>query len=314
MIQPRRLLRDPLIHFLAVGALLFAAYYALHGRAVSAADDRTIEVDRAKLLSFLQYQSMAFQPGYFQAQFDAMPAAAKHELIDKYVREEALYREARAMGLADSDYVIRRRVVEKILYLLDDVATESFAPTDAQLQAYYQAHKDRYEVIPSLTFTQVFVDAAIKRPKSAAALAEDLRRELMLKKAGFNDAPAYGDRFPYQQNYIGRDTDFIKAQFGPAFEESLVKLEPSDHTWYGPIHSQFGYHLVLVTAHTPAHLPALADVREEVRDDLLRDSLQANRDKAVADLVGRFKVRLKDIALPPVNPAIAASRQAGGQP
>ncbi|HEV2703977.1 MAG TPA: peptidylprolyl isomerase, partial [Steroidobacteraceae bacterium] len=291
----RRLLRDPLLHFLAVGGLLFAAYYALAGNSRAAADDRTIEVDRSGLLAFLQYQSAAFQPQYFNAQFDAMPRAAKQELIDKYVQEEALYREAQAMGLSQGDYVIRRRVVQKILYLLDDAASESFAPTQAQLQAYYLAHRERYEVIPALTFTQVFVDEAIRRPKSAAAIAEDLKRQLTVNKAGFNDAPAYGDRFPYQQNYVGRDTDFIKAQFGPQFEESIVKLEPSVHTWYGPLRSQFGYHLVLVTAHTPAHLPALADITVQVRDDLLRDALQSQRDKAVADLVARFKVKLKDI-------------------
>ncbi|HEY4340672.1 MAG TPA: peptidyl-prolyl cis-trans isomerase [Steroidobacteraceae bacterium] len=290
-----RLIADPLLHFLVVGGMLFGIYRFVAGAAVTGVDDRTIEVDRSKLLTFLQYQSMAFEPKYFNAQLDAMPAQARQELIGKYVQEEALYREAQAMGLSEGDYVIRRRVVQKILYLLDDTTTESFSPTDAQLQAYYAAHKGRYQVIPALTFTHVFVDDSIKRSQSAEMVAENLKLELAAKRAGFNDAPAYGDRFPYQQNYVGRDAEFIKGQFGSQFEEAVLKLPPSQHTWYGPIKSQFGYHLVLVTGHAPPYLPALAEVREEVKDDLLRDSIVSYRDKAVADLVGRFKVRVKDL-------------------
>jgi peptidyl-prolyl cis-trans isomerase C len=296
MNQLRRVLCDPLVHFLAAGGLLFAAYYMINGPSISSVDNKTIEVDRSRLLTFLQYQSMAFQPRYFNAQFDAMAPQARRELIDKYVQEEALYREAQAMGLTEGDYVIRRRVVQKILYLLDDTTTESFAPTAAQLQAYYVAHEERYQVIPSLTFTHVFVDDSIRRPQTAEALAEKLKRELATRKVGFNDATAYGDRFPYQQNYVGRDAEFIKAQFGPQFEEAVLKLPPSDHTWYGPVRSQFGYHLVLVTGHAPPYLPPLADVREQVKDDLLRDSITSYREKGVADLVARYKVRLKDIS------------------
>ncbi len=291
-----RLLRDPLVHFLAVGGLLFAAYHVVAAPPATIIDSRTIEVDRARLLVFLENQSMAFQPKYFNAQLDAMPEQARKELIDKYVREEALYREAESMGLSDGDYVIRRRVVQKILYLLDDATAESFAPTQAQLQAYYLTHRNRYEVAPSLTFTHVFVDGSMKRSRTAESVAADLKRELVAKGAGFNDAPAYGDRFPYQQNYVGRDADFIKAQFGPQFEQAVLQLQPSDHSWYGPIRSQFGYHLVLVTARVPAFLPPLADVRDQVKDDLLRDSIEAYRDKAVSDLVARFKVKLVDIA------------------
>jgi parvulin-like peptidyl-prolyl isomerase len=292
-----RLLRDPLLHFLAAGGLLFGAYYLFAGPATAPAEDKTIEVDRAKLLTFLQYQSMAFEPKYFNTQLDAMSPQARRELIDKYVQEEALYREAQAMGLSQGDYVIRRRVVQKILYLLDDTTTESFDPTDAQLQAYFTAHQDRYSQADALTFTQVFVDGSIARPQGAEAQAERLKRELTAKRAGFTDAGAYGDRFPYQQNYVARDDEFVKAQFGREFADAVLKLQPSDRTWYGPIKSQFGYHLVLLTAHSPRYLPPLAQVREEVKDDLMRDSIEAYRNKGVADLVGRFKVKLQGISI-----------------
>lgn len=308
----KQVLRDPLLHFLAAGGILFAVYHLIEGPRTTAADDNTIVVDKSKLLTFLQYQSKAFEPKFFKAQFDAMSERRKQDLIDQYVHEEALYREAKAMGLAQGDYVIRRRLVQKMLYLIDDTATESFSPTEAQLRSYYLKHKDRYEVAPSLTFTQVFVDSDIKRADNAEQVAEHLKRELTVKGAGFNDAPAYGDRFPYQQNYVERDPEFIQHQFGAAFAAAVMRLKPSDRTWYGPIESQFGYHLVLLTRHEPAYLPKLSAIRAQVRDDLLRATIATYRSKAVADLVSRFKVKLNGISIRPgLNLTADAKLQAG---
>ena len=304
-------LRDPLFHFLLAGGLLFAAYQLIdRPRAIAASGDSTIEIDRSKLLTFMQYESVAFQPKYFSAQFDAMSDKQKRDLISKYVREEALYREAQAMGLSEGDYVIRRRAVEKMLYLIDDTAAESLTPGNAELEAYYLAHRDRYEVAPSLTFTHVFVDSQIRRGQPAERIAEQLRQELQAKDAGFNDAPAYGDRFPYLQNYVDRDPSFIEHQFGGEFAAAVTKLTPSNRSWYGPIKSQFGYHLVLVTRRVPAYLPKLADIRNEVHDDFLRDQVADNREKAVADLIARFKVKLDDLSLRP-DESLADAKRAG---
>lgn len=312
MSRLKRFLRDPLLHFLLAGGLLFAAYQAIEGPRADTNDANTITVDRTKLLTFLQYQSVAFQPSYFEAQLNAMPEAQKRELIAKYVREEALYREAQAMGLTEGDYVIRRRMVEKILYLFDDAATESFAPTDAELQAYFQKHLSDYTVAPSLTFTHVFVDSAIKRTQGAERYAEQLKQELEAKHAGFNDAPAYGDRFPYLQNYVGRDPAFIEHQLGKDFAAAVMKLAPSEGIWYGPIKSQFGYHLVLITRHDQPFVPKLDDVKAAVKDDLLRDTISAYREKAIADLIKRFKVKVADLSPPRAKDLTAdAARNTG---
>src|SRR6185437_1382394 len=111
-----------------------------------------------------------------------------HPLSDRYVREEALFREASAMGLAEGDYVIRRRLVQKMLYLLDDTATESFAPSDATLLSYYHAHEDRYRDAPTMTFTHVFVDDAATHPEGGERAASVLKQELEARHAGFDAA------------------------------------------------------------------------------------------------------------------------------
>src|SRR6185437_16998911 len=207
------LLRDPLVHFLVAGGALFGLYRVVHGPQVTTtADTRTIAVDATALLNFMQYESMAFKPDYFRTALGSLPADQKQALIDRYVREEALFREASAMGLAEGDYVIRRRLVQKMLYLLDDTATESFAPNDAALLGYLHAHEDRYREAPTITFTQVFLEDAIVRPEGGERAAERLKRELEAHHVGFDRAPRYGDRPPYLQNYIRRTAAFVENQ------------------------------------------------------------------------------------------------------
>src|SRR5689334_1698 len=147
----RRLIRDPLLHFLVAGAALFAIWRVLHGPAPPAEEDRTIVVDHRSLLRFMQNEETAFQPEYFESKLASLSPEERRKLVDEYVREEALVREATAMGLADGDDVLRRRMAQKMLYLMDDVATQSFTPGEAALQKYFLDHQERYRIAPELT-------------------------------------------------------------------------------------------------------------------------------------------------------------------
>jgi len=293
----KRFFGDPLLHFLLVGGLLFAAFYIIRGPQPAIDDGKTIVVDRAKLLNFMQYQSNAFRQDFFAKQFDSLSPDEMGALVDKYVREEAMFREANALGLMDGDDVIRRRMVEKMRFLIDDSVTEAFHPSEAQLQAFFDAHKDRYEVAPSLTFTHVFIDSE-KRPKDAETVAEKLKKELQTKHATFQDAPEYGDRFPYSQNYVNMTPDFIQNQLGNGFVEALMKLQPSDTAWQGPIKSQFGYHVIMLTEHKPAYLPKLSEVHDQVKEDMLRDRVRLFREKSAKDLVKHYKVKIEGLSVP----------------
>jgi parvulin-like peptidyl-prolyl isomerase len=184
-----------------------------------------------------------------------------------------------------------------MMYLMDDAASGTFTPSEADLQRYFQSHQGAYRGPATVTFTHVFVDNEVKHPAGAEKTAGALKQTLERKRAGFADAPAYGDRFAYLQNYVGRTPDFVGSQFGVGFAKALAGLQPSTH-WQGPIRSDYGWHLVLLTERNPSELPKFADVREQVKDDMLRDALSANRRKEIADLVGRYKVELKDLPKP----------------
>lgn len=300
-----RPLRDPLVHFLVAGGVLFGLYRFVHGpEATSRGDAGTITVDSASLLNFMQYESMAFKPDYFRTALASLPVDQKRDLITRYVREQALFREASALGLAEGDYVIRRRLVQKMLYLLDDTATESFAPSEATLLSYFHAHEDRYREAPTMTFTHVFIDDSIARPEGAQRAANRLKQELEARHVGFDGAPGYGDRPPYLQNYIERTASFIENQLGSGFASQVTALQPSAH-WQGPIRSSYGYHLVLLTQREEARLPDLQQIRQQVSDDLLRDVVAAYREKAVNDLITHYQVKVTDVG---ASASLASSR------
>jgi hypothetical protein len=297
MASLRRILREPLLHFLLAGGAL----YLLHGLfAVNGedADSRHIVVDRPALLRFMQYQARAFEPESFAASFDAMGAAQRRQLIDQYVREEVLYREAQALGLTQGDYVMRQRLVQKMSFLLE--AQPEGEPAEIELQEYLKANEAMYRVEPSWTFTHVFVDPALHGGQQVAGrAARALLATLNARRAAFNDAPAYGDRFAFTQNYVERTTDFVASHFGAEFAAALQDLPVDATVWQGPLRSNHGWHLVMLTAHSPGRIPSLAEVRMRVQDDFLRERATALQEQALRALVDGYDVELRGLEAAP---------------
>jgi hypothetical protein len=286
----RRILREPLLHFLLAGAAL----YLLHGLFAGneeEASSRHIIVDRPALLRYMQYQARAFEPATFDASLDAMSDGERRRLIDEYVKEEVLYREAQALGLAQGDYVMRQRLVQKMSFLLE--AEPAHEPADVGLQEYLQANEGLYRVEPAWTFTHVFIDAT--QHGGMAGAEQAAHRQLAAlrgRSAGFNDAPAYGDRFAFMQNYVERTADYIESHFGAQFTLALQQLPVRDN-WQGPLQSVHGWHLVMLTASTPGRLPQLGEIRARVLDDWRRDQAAALQAQAVGALVESYEVELR---------------------
>jgi hypothetical protein len=287
----RRLLREPLLHFIAAGALIYLAW-GLWGQQGDD-DAHHIVVDRAALLQYLQYQAKAFEPGTFGEQLDAMSPAERQQLIDNYVREEVLYREAKALGLERGDYVMRLRLVQKMGFLLE--SSSDAEPTDADLQHYLDENAELYRVAPSWTFTHVFLDSTERGDAAAKSEAERILKKLNKVHAGFNDSPRYSDRFAFLQNYVERTSDYVASQFGPDFMQALEKLPVGTGVWQGPLRSDTGWHLVLLAAHTPGRNPSVDEIRDRLVDDLKRDRAAARQEQAIHALIDQYQVKLVDI-------------------
>jgi hypothetical protein len=291
----KRLLHEPLLHFLIAGGILFGVFRLTHHAGPESTSNRTIVVDKESLLNYLQFRNKAFQSEYFTTQLDGMGAKERQELVDNYIEEEALYREAKALGLEQGDDVIRQRLIQKMRYLMDDLAETGGSPSDATLQAYLDKNKEQYVIEPSVTFTHVFADSSVRGDKGAREFAEQLKVRLTAAHASFNDAPQYGDRFPFLQNYIERTNEFVGSHFGPEFVSELKDIGPAETRWVGPIKSMYGYHVLLVTGRTEARVPELREIRTQVEEDWARDWMDTAREQSIHHLLGQYKIERKDL-------------------
>jgi hypothetical protein len=287
-----RLLREPLVHFIVAGAVLFGAWTAFRGDEFAADATGTIVVDRRELLTFLQYRANAFEPEAFGAALDAMSDAELAEIIDAYVDEEILYREARGLGLEASDNVIRQRMVQKMSFLLADIAAAGGGPERAELEAYFDANIEAYAVQPWATFTHVFFDSTRHGEAGARAAAEDARRRLNQSAAGFNDAGEVGDRFPFLRNYVERTFEYIASHFGYDFAASLEALAAVPGEWQGPIRSVYGEHVVLLTHREPRMLPTLDAVFSDVERDYATEQANAARAEMLEAVRERYRIEI----------------------
>jgi hypothetical protein len=246
-----RILREPLLHFFVLGAGLFALFAWLRGPLVAAPERIHVEAARIEQLAL----------GFARTWQRPPTQEELAGLVDEFVREEVLYREALALGLDRDDTIVRRRMRQKLEFLSEDVAPVA-DPDDAQLERHLAAHADAYRIEPQVALRQVFVsrdrrgDAAVA---DAQALLARLGADPNTEEEG--DASLLPTVLPLAP--LGE----VARAFGTAFAEEVAQLTPG--RWSGPIESGFGLHLVFVEQRVEGRTPALDEVRDAVRNDWL---------------------------------------------
>ena len=252
-------------------------------------------MDRRALLSFLQYRANAFDADTFSELLDAMPDSELQELIDSYIDEEVLYREAESLGLEANDYIIRQRMIQKMSFLLSDIAERGVAVSDEELATWFEANIEAYAIQPWTTFTHVFFDAERRGEAGARQAAEETLALLNESGAGFNDSYAHGDRFPFLRNYVERTYEHVASHFGYDFAAQLAGLAANDSNWQGPIGSALGQHVVLVARQAERAYPPLEDVRAEVERDYATERSRAALAEMTEALRARYDIELREL-------------------
>jgi len=276
-----KLLREPLLHFLFIGAAIYLLYGAF-------AEPVPEEVDKTIVVSEGEIKWMKTS---WQKRWNRPPTPEEFDgLIQQYIRETVLYREALTMGLNKHDQVIRRRLAQKLEFLAKDLVALT-PPTDEELLTYFDAHQERYQEPARYTFTQVFIDPD-KRGDTTLADAEKIKATLIAQGDAIQDAGALGDSFMLQNYYPEKDQAEIQKLFGSGFAESLVDL--SSGQWHGPVLSGYGVHLVYVdnVSETPA--PVFAEVRERVMQDWKSEKGEELNEKFYANLRDRYTVVIEE--------------------
>lgn len=285
-----RWMREPLLHFLVAALILYAVTQTVQSpQSDRPATDDTIVVDDAALLRFLQYRAQAFNTAEFEQRLADLAPAERDELERQFLREEALYREALALGLDRSDYIIRQRLVEKLLFVIDSTEPGPEQPAEAELAAWFEPRASDYRTDTVYDFAHVFFAAEGDDMQAAQQRAETALQEGLPDDAA--TAASLGDTFPFLQDYAGRTRDFVNNNFGADFVQHLDMLSVDGQTWAGPLGSRYGQHLVLLRDRQPGHTSRLEDIRERVLQDYLTERVRLQREAAIDRIVARYPVQ-----------------------
>lgn len=305
MFRVPRFFKDPLLHFLIVGAGLL---YLGNVLAPAEPDEEKIVVDRAALLEFIQYRSKAFEPAAAASLLDSMDMQRRGELVSDYVEEEALYREAKKLGLETGDYVIKQRLVQKMNFMAD-ASVDAPPLTEEEIAAFYEANKANYYIEPSATFTHVFFNAKTRGERKAENDAARMTTTLNRQKAPFEDAVKHGDRFIFDTNYVERTFDYVAAQFGEDAAKEIFKADGPFNAWRGPVLSPYGAHVIDVAEVTPGRTPSLDEVRDRVVEDATRERKAVLARKTIDGIVASYGVVIDLNGMPAQGGAPAVSAE-----
>jgi len=287
----RTILREPLLHFAVLGALLFAVY-GLVDRDAPTADDRIL-VTRGQIESLRLSYSRVWQRPPTPAELDG--------LIREHVREEVLAREAAALGLDLDDVVIRRRLRQKMEFIASDLAVLG-DPTDAELGEFLAAHPDRFRIESRTTLRLVYLDPE-RRGDALARDAERLLAELDRPDAAA-DFRTLGDPTLLDSELVDVPSSEVVARFGAAFAREVEALPVG--RWQGPVRSGYGEHLVLVEGRTPGRAPALAEVRDRVASAWADARRREENERFYHELLKHYTVTIEREAGAPDDAPVAS--------
>jgi peptidyl-prolyl cis-trans isomerase C len=276
----KRWLREPLLHFLLIGLVLFGFYaYKNHGRSGN-------ESPRQIVLSL---DELAAMEAYFESQWHRRPTPQEFQaMIEDKVREEVLYREGLVMGLDKDDTIVKRRMAQKVQFLAEDIAT-AHEPSTAELKTWFEKNADKFALPSRYSFRHIYFS-----PDKRGTNAHDDAVKALARIAGQPEDSALitpvADRFMFQDYYSDRTPSAIAKEFGPQFAVALEKVKPG--SWQGPIESGFGWHLLFVDTVIPGRVPAFEEVESEVKTAWLGEQKTQAREKAYKSLRSKYTVLL----------------------
>lgn len=278
-----KIVREPLVHFVLIGAAVFGLYALVAVDEQGGARD-TIVVSEGRVQQLAQVFARTWQR---QPTPDELRG-----LVDSYVKEEVYYREALKLGLDRDDTLIRRRMQQKMEFVTEP-SDELLQPDDDVLQAYLDAHRPDFRVAPRFAFEQVFLNP--DRPGEAAPVRA--KETLTILKASEDIPPDVGDPTLLPGEMPLSPLGGIARNFGDSFAANLTDLPENE--WAGPIKSAYGLHLVRVTKRVDGYDPSLDEVRDAVVQKWRTEKRNAFQAQTYDDLLAKYDVVLPGAREPP---------------
>jgi hypothetical protein len=266
--------KEPLVHFLLIGALLFGVYSLVNPEEASVADNKIV-------VSAGDIERLAAN---WSKKWNRPPTDTELQgLINSYIREEVYYREALALGLDQDDTILRRRLMQKMEFLSNDLADLN-NPDETALNEYFQKNQEKYELPARISFTHIYFSLD-RHGNQIFDDAEKVLADIQAASPPISHAPDRGDSFMLQYDFTLETPFEVSRLFGQQFTEELFQTATSN--WQGPIASGYGLHLVRISEKVEARMPELASVIDKVRTDYMFEQRQKTN-KAIYE---RFKER-----------------------
>ena len=274
----KRVIKEPLLHFLLLGVVLFFLFYQVANPNLDSPERIIVtQADTERLES--QWQRQWRRPPT-QQELDGM--------IESYIRETILYREALALGLDQDDVIVRRRLGQKLEFMFKDLA-EQVEPTEAELVEFLKTNSDRYIQPSRYSFTHVYFSRD-QRGEDAEKDARSLLHKLQTEPDAV-DVIETSDRFLYQYQFDDQSPNQISRIFGRVFADNLTALETGK--WQGPIKSGYGLHLVFIDERTEPRHSDLANIQDKVRWDLLAERRKEMDAAFYNELRKKYQVKIE---------------------
>jgi len=272
-----QLIREPLVHFIILGALLFAGHMIWQHKVTKA--DYTITVTTEEM----ERQALIFAgENRRQPTDDDLKA-----LLFSHVEEQVLMREAQRLGLGEDDTIIRRRLAQKMRFIIEDVDAPAL-PDETTLKAWFEANIDTFVSVEARSFSHIYL--------SPEEHGEEIETEADLILSKLENAPqtwkALGDPFMLKREFKELSTLDATRLFGPTFAKGLFAAKSG--SWQGPIESAFGLHLIRIETVTPKSTPKFDDVRTDVEAAWQEEAQRTANQNNLKKLIKKYKVDVQD--------------------
>ncbi|MGY3622623.1 hypothetical protein ACVJGD_008819 [Bradyrhizobium sp. USDA 10063] len=253
--------REPLVHFVLLGAIIFGIDAALRP---PAKDDKVITVTKAMRKSFIDN---------FDEDKERVPSESELEkMIDSWVASEILYREGKALGVDRGDDMIRDRIAFKLQLLIFDQVRVA-QPTEEQLRAWFAGNHERFDEPEQVGFylTPATDEATARRQLediTAQRESEELRNQT--------------------RAILGRPVASLPASFGDGFRDALLAMPEGQ---WKVVQSKEGWHVVRLDSRRPGALAKFEDVQEEAAKIWYTEETRKQAWEAVSRLKANYKVQ-----------------------
>ena len=279
----RRILKEPVVHFLLGGASLFVLFAWMNPGTEDGPDEILVSSDQVEVLVRGWVRTWQRPPTPDEVE----------RIIDEFIREEIFYREALKVRLDHEDVIIRRRLRQKMEFLAEDFQPER-DPGDEELHDFLEAHSEEFREPAVLTFRHVYFSPDLRGDSAS----DDAQRALggLTRETDFTLVEAMGDPFFLPRDFESSSETDIARALGDDFVPKLLGLTLRE--WSGPLRSGFGYHLVQVNDRVEGRIPSLAEIRESV----LQGWQTAERKKYAEEFYQRLRARYSVTVEMPATP------------